>query len=143
MGDLTYGTDAANMLFHVVNDRHRKKRAMVVTTNSLFRLGAESSRMTTSCKPFSIGSSSAGACLRWMGRRYAPNTSDLTINLTWNIRSTGQKRDVPERPGCDVSHASESSTSRTFRVNWTALNGLPKKGMFSSNTPCRTTTSSV
>jgi DNA replication protein DnaC len=33
IGYLTYGTDAANMLFHVVNDRHRKKRAMVFTTN--------------------------------------------------------------------------------------------------------------
>ena len=32
-GYLTYGTDAANMLFHVVNDRHRKKRAMIFTTN--------------------------------------------------------------------------------------------------------------
>src|SRR5438128_8870223 len=32
-GSLTYGTDAANMLFHVVNDRHRKKRAMIFTTN--------------------------------------------------------------------------------------------------------------
>src|SRR2546427_3905209 len=29
VGYLTYGTDAANMLFHVVNDRHRKKRAMI------------------------------------------------------------------------------------------------------------------
>jgi DNA replication protein DnaC len=28
-----YGTDAANMLFHVVNERHRKKRAMIFTTN--------------------------------------------------------------------------------------------------------------
>jgi hypothetical protein len=33
IGYLTYGTDAANMLFPVVNDRHRKKRAMVFTTN--------------------------------------------------------------------------------------------------------------
>jgi len=33
MGYLTYATDAANMLFHVVNDRHRKKRAMIFTTN--------------------------------------------------------------------------------------------------------------
>jgi hypothetical protein len=32
VGYLTYGTDAANMLFHVVNDRHRKKRAMIFTT---------------------------------------------------------------------------------------------------------------
>jgi hypothetical protein len=33
VGYLTYGTDAANRLFHVVNDRHRKKRAMIFTTN--------------------------------------------------------------------------------------------------------------
>jgi DNA replication protein DnaC len=33
VGYLTYGTDAANMFFHVVNDRHRKKRAMIFTTN--------------------------------------------------------------------------------------------------------------
>ena len=33
VGYLTYGTDAANMLFHVVNDRHRKKRSMIFTTN--------------------------------------------------------------------------------------------------------------
>jgi DNA replication protein DnaC len=33
VGYLTYGTDAANMLFHVVNDRHRKKRTMIFTTN--------------------------------------------------------------------------------------------------------------
>lgn len=28
VGHLTYGTDAANMLFHVVNDRRRRKRSM-------------------------------------------------------------------------------------------------------------------
>jgi DNA replication protein DnaC len=33
VGYLACGTDAANMLFHVVNDRHRKKRAMIFTTN--------------------------------------------------------------------------------------------------------------
>jgi DNA replication protein DnaC len=33
IGYLTYGTDAANMIFHVVNDRHRRKRAMIFTTN--------------------------------------------------------------------------------------------------------------
>ncbi|MFN7696425.1 MAG: hypothetical protein ACK5U8_00865, partial [Deltaproteobacteria bacterium] len=30
---LAYGDDAANVLFHVVNERHIKKRAMVFTTN--------------------------------------------------------------------------------------------------------------
>ena len=33
VGYLTYGTDAANMLFHVVNDRHKRKRSMLFTTN--------------------------------------------------------------------------------------------------------------
>ena len=30
---MTYGPDAANVLFHVVNDRHLRKRPMVSTTN--------------------------------------------------------------------------------------------------------------
>ncbi len=33
LGYLAYGTDAANVLFHVVNERHRRKPPMVVTTN--------------------------------------------------------------------------------------------------------------
>ena len=33
VGYLTYGTDAANMLFHVVNERHRRRRTMLFTTN--------------------------------------------------------------------------------------------------------------
>lgn len=33
IGYLTYGTDAANMLYHVVNDRHRHKRSMIFTSN--------------------------------------------------------------------------------------------------------------
>jgi DNA replication protein DnaC len=33
VGYLTYGNDAANMLFHVVNDRHRRRRSMIFTTN--------------------------------------------------------------------------------------------------------------
>src|SRR3974390_337520 len=33
LGYLTYGPDAANVLFHVVNDRHLRKRPMIFTTN--------------------------------------------------------------------------------------------------------------
>lgn len=33
VGYLSYGSDAANVLFHVVNERHLKKRAMIFTTN--------------------------------------------------------------------------------------------------------------
>ena len=37
VGYLTYGTDAANMLFHVVNERHRRHRSMVFTTNKALK----------------------------------------------------------------------------------------------------------
>jgi DNA replication protein DnaC len=37
VGYLTYSTDAANVLFHVVNDRHLKKRPMIFTTNKSLR----------------------------------------------------------------------------------------------------------
>ena len=33
VGYLTYGTDAANVLFHVVNARHLRRRSMIFTTN--------------------------------------------------------------------------------------------------------------
>jgi hypothetical protein len=36
VGYLTYAHDAANVLFHVVNDRHLKKRSMIFTTNKPF-----------------------------------------------------------------------------------------------------------
>jgi DNA replication protein DnaC len=37
VGYLTYGTDAANMLFHVVNERHRHRRSMIFTTNKALK----------------------------------------------------------------------------------------------------------
>ena len=37
VGYLTYGTDAANMLFLVVNERHRRHRAMIFTTNKALK----------------------------------------------------------------------------------------------------------
>jgi len=33
VGYLTYGTDAANMLFHLVNERRRRHRPMIFATN--------------------------------------------------------------------------------------------------------------
>lgn len=37
VGYLSYGSDAANVLFHVVNERHLKKRPMIFTTNKSLR----------------------------------------------------------------------------------------------------------
>jgi DNA replication protein DnaC len=36
VGYLTYGTDAANMLFHVVSER-RRRRSMILTTNKALK----------------------------------------------------------------------------------------------------------
>lgn len=33
VGYLSYGTDAANVLFHIVNQRHQRGRPMLFTTN--------------------------------------------------------------------------------------------------------------
>ena len=33
VGYLAYGDDAANVLFHVVNERHLRRRSMIFTTN--------------------------------------------------------------------------------------------------------------
>jgi DNA replication protein DnaC len=37
VGYLSYGADAANVLFHVVNDRHLRRRSMIFTTNKELR----------------------------------------------------------------------------------------------------------
>ena len=39
IGYLTYGQDAANVLFHVVNDHHLRKRPMIFTTNKPLSVG--------------------------------------------------------------------------------------------------------
>ncbi|MBE2254201.1 MAG: ATP-binding protein, partial [Myxococcus sp.] len=37
VGYLAYGDDAANVLFHVVNERHLKRRSMIFTTNKALK----------------------------------------------------------------------------------------------------------
>jgi hypothetical protein len=37
VGYLTYGPDAANVLYHVVNGRHLRRRPMIFTTNKALR----------------------------------------------------------------------------------------------------------
>jgi DNA replication protein DnaC len=80
VGYLTYGTDAANMLYHVVNDRHRKCRAMVFTSNKHPNAwGGVLHDVTTSPRPSSIASSSAGACSSSTGLRCGRSTLALTL----------------------------------------------------------------
>jgi DNA replication protein DnaC len=78
VGYLTYGTDAANRLFPVVNDRHRKKRTMIFTTNKPLAGGAACCTMRTWLTLSSIGSSSVVGCSRWTGHQCAPGILGLT-----------------------------------------------------------------
>ena len=47
---VNYRTGAANMLFHVVNDRHRKKRAMIFTTNKPLTGNPATRTSTSTCR---------------------------------------------------------------------------------------------
>ncbi len=72
VGYLTYGPDAANVLFHVVNDRHLRKRPMIFTTNKPMTEWARSYTTKIWPRPSSIGFSSAGALSTSMGPRGEP-----------------------------------------------------------------------
>jgi IstB-like ATP binding protein len=91
VGYLTYGPDAAHVLFHVVNDRHLRKRPMIFTTNK--PLNEWERYYTTKIwqRPSSIGFSSAGALSISMDPRGEPVIS------TWN-RPCFQKQNGSEFP---------------------------------------------
>ena len=78
VGYLTYGTDAANMLFHVVNDRHRRHKAMIFTTIKALSAWGACSMTTTSRRPSSIACSSGDASFASTVPRSARATSILT-----------------------------------------------------------------
>jgi DNA replication protein DnaC len=81
VGYLAYGTDAANVLFHVVNERHLKKRPIIFTTQ---RAGAMSSMTPILPRPSSTGLSSADGISSSRVLPSGPATSNrrcLTIDL--------------------------------------------------------------
>ena len=78
VGYLTYGTDAANMLFHVVNERHRRKRSMIFTTNKSLKAWGRVLHDEDSRRPSSIASSSAAGSFDSTARRSGRCTSTLT-----------------------------------------------------------------
>lgn len=87
VGYLTYENDAANVLFHVVNERHSRRRAMVFTTNKAPRTGAPCCTIPTSARPSSTASSSAVGFSSSMGPRCAPGTCPPRISTTVTNRS--------------------------------------------------------
>jgi DNA replication protein DnaC len=79
VGYLTYGNDAANVLFHVVNDRHSRRRPILFTTNkSPLTQWGTSSTTATSPRPSSTAPSSGDAPSSWTVPAPAPSTSTST-----------------------------------------------------------------
>lgn len=75
LGYLTYGTDAANVLFHVVNERHLKKRAWSSPPTNGSRPGATSFTTPTSPRLSSTASWSEAAPSLSTARPSAPSMS--------------------------------------------------------------------
>lgn len=61
VGYLTYGANAANVLFHVVNERHLKRRSMIFTTNKELELWGTVLHDQDLAEPSSTGSSNGAA----------------------------------------------------------------------------------
>jgi transposase len=78
VGYLTYGTDAANMLFHVVNDRHKRKRAMIFTTNKPLAAWGQVLHDEDLAQAIVIAYSNVVACSVLTAHQCEPNTSGLT-----------------------------------------------------------------
>ncbi|HWR98045.1 MAG TPA: ATP-binding protein [Candidatus Methanoperedens sp.] len=81
VGYLSYGPDAANVLFHVVNERHQKTRAMLFTTNKSTKSGEAFCMTMTWQTSSSIGFSNAVEPSNSTAHPTAPSTSALTGNL--------------------------------------------------------------
>jgi DNA replication protein DnaC len=94
VGYLSYGPDAANVLFQVVNDRYLHQRPMIFTTNKPLGAWGACSTIPISPKRSSIASSNAVAISNCEGRPTARDTSNLIYTKT----SGHHRRHLPEFP---------------------------------------------
>jgi DNA replication protein DnaC len=78
VGYFTYDTDAANMLFHVVNERHRRHRSMILTTNKALKAWGRVLHDEDLGRRSSTASSSGGVSFGSMVLRFEPCISSLT-----------------------------------------------------------------
>ena len=67
-----YGTDAANMLFHLVNERHRRHRPMIFTTNKSLNAWGRVLHDEDLRKRSSIGCASVAVSCGWTAPQSAP-----------------------------------------------------------------------
>ena len=107
VGCLTYGTDAANMLFHVVNVRHRRHQTMIFTTNKALKAWG--------VRP-SSGGSRAGVHRsrpRTRPRSMAPRSERCIRSVT-----TGEGRVKSGRRGDQKFQETNGQNSRTTTLLW-------------------------
>ena len=143
VGYLTYSNDAANVLYHVVNARHLKRKAMIFTTNKAAgRLGLPSCTTPTSPTPSSTASSSAAGCSSSTAPRAGRPTSTAICyshDRTEFLESTDQNFRNPQCTAtdtppttCTTPPTSVSCAGRTCYAPCTALSatwdGRPPRG---------------
>jgi DNA replication protein DnaC len=119
VGYLTYGTDAANMLFHVVNERHRRHRAMVFTTNKSLKGWGRVLHDEDLAQAIIDRVLERGRLLRLDG----PSVRTLHVNLDDAMREeSDQRADLarlsgntwPEFPEPTAAHGSSSGSRTVF-----------------------------
>jgi DNA replication protein DnaC len=96
LGYLTYGPDAANVLFHVVNERHLRKRPMIFTTNKPLPDWGRVLHDPTSPRRSSTAFSNADGSSSSTAPPCAPSTSGWTN--TWLKRHHRYLAEFPESP---------------------------------------------
>lgn len=82
VGYLTYGDDADDVLYHVVNDRHIKRRPMIFTTNEQPKHWGQALHDDDLADAIVAESSSAVTSYASMAPPCAPNTCPATARET-------------------------------------------------------------
>ena len=124
VGYLTYGNDAANVLYHVVNDRHIRRRAMIFTTNK------DPKRWGTVLHDDDLADAivdrilERGRLLRLDGpsvrTKHLP-PDELGSDDQQPARVSGKNRpEFPERTGAFASNRCSTSSAFTWQPNRTA-----------------------
>ena len=129
IGYLSYGPDAANVLFHVVNDRHLRKRPMIFTTNKPLRWTRERCCTTRTWQlPSSIESWNVDALYPLDG----PSGRTRHLNLGEVSPSKAERLRISGTHSCSVAYLNNvlSVLTRNQVVNLRALELLERQKTF-------------
>lgn len=97
VGYLAYGIDAANVLFHVVNERHLKRRPMIFTTNKSLKSWGQVLHDDDLAQAIVDRVLERGRLLRLDGP--SVRTKHLPLDYEEQLRQTTNRQKFPELTG--------------------------------------------